>query len=48
MADKPSPNRFVSEPIPSKDDGSKTLYERNVERVRAETPPAEPVNRSGS
>lgn len=38
------PDRFVTEdPIPSQDDGSKTEYEKNVERVLQQTPPAEPA-----
>ena len=47
MADKSNPDRFVTDPIPSEDDGSKTEYDKNVERVLAEVesnqPPAEPA-----
>jgi hypothetical protein len=46
MAAKSNPDRFVTDPIPSQDDGSQTEYDKNVERVRAETgnePPAEPA-----
>lgn len=44
MAAKTDPDRFVTDPIPSEDDGSVTEYQRNVDRIRRETdqnPPAE-------
>lgn len=45
MASKDRSERFVTDPIPSQDDGSPTEYEKNVARVlgEAQNPPAEPA-----